>query len=105
MANLRGTLGAILLLVGAILGTQADAASLEQGIAALGGKSFKSRIAAVRELGASGDERAAPVLEALMAGKLFTRKADKKTVIVKKSGTVYLPNFRKYGASNRAKST
>ncbi|WP_289086426.1 hypothetical protein, partial [uncultured Spongiibacter sp.] len=60
-----------------------------QGIGALGGKSFKARIAAVRALGAGGDERAAPVLEALMAGKLFTRKADKKIVIVEKKGRVY----------------
>jgi len=89
MSKLGGILGAVLLLFGAILANQATAASLEQGIAALGGKSFKARIAAVRALGAGGDERAAPVLEALMAGKLFTRKADKKIVIVEKKGRVY----------------
>jgi len=89
MSKLGGILGAVLLLFGAILANQATAASLEQGIAALGGKSFKARIVAVRALGAGGDERAAPVLEALMAGKLFTRKADKKIVIVEKKGRVY----------------
>ncbi len=89
MSKVGGILGAFLLLFSALLVTRADAATLEQGVAALGSKSFKARIAAVRELGASGDARAVPILEALMAGKLFTRKADWKTVIVEKSGAMY----------------
>jgi len=89
MSKLGGILGAILLLFSVALANQTAAAPLEQGIAALGGKSFKARIAAVRTLGAGGDERAAPVLEALLAGKLFTRKADKKIVIIEKKGRIY----------------
>ena len=89
MSKLGGILGAILLLFSVALANPTAAAPLEQGIAALGGKSFKARIAAVRALGAGGDERAAPVLEALLAGKLFTRKADKKIVIIEKKGRIY----------------
>jgi urea transport system permease protein len=89
MSKLGGILGAILLLFGAALATHAAAGPLEEGIDALGSKSFKARIAAVRMLGASGDERAAPILEALMAGKLFTRKVDKKVVIADKKRRVY----------------
>jgi urea transport system permease protein len=66
------------------------AGALEDGVSALAGGAFKAKIAAVKHLGATGDERAVPILEALGKGLLFTRKSDKKTVVATKRGKVYV---------------
>lgn len=90
MLNYLRVAGAALALCLAVFSFPAMAGSLEDGIAALGGKSFKAKIAAVQDLGTSGDERAAPILNSLMGGHLFTLKADKKIVIAVKQGSVYV---------------
>jgi urea transport system permease protein len=79
-----------LILLATVLGPAANAGALEDGLAGLGEKDFKARIAAVEALGASGHDRASVILEALVAGQLFFRKDDGKAVIAVKSGSVYV---------------
>jgi len=68
----------------------ADDATLQQAVDGLAAKSFNGKIAAINALGASGDKRAGPILEALVAGNLFTVKADKSVVIGERSAKVYI---------------
>jgi urea transport system permease protein len=58
-------------------------------IAGLGGGSFNDTEKAVQALAATGDARAVPALEALAAGDLYVRKADKLVAIARKSGSVF----------------
>lgn len=90
MLTFRQIMGTAVVLFSMIMTTSAYAGPLEDGIQALGNKSFKARIAAIQNLGASGEDRAGPVLEALMNGQLFKRKADGEIVIGVKSGSVYI---------------
>ena len=68
----------------------AAAADVDADVAALATKGFEAKIAAIERLAASGDERVVPVLQALLKGKLFTRKADGRLVIGEKKGRVYV---------------
>jgi urea transport system permease protein len=72
---------ASLALAGAALA--ADLATLVGNLASGG---LSEREAAITALAASGDERAAPILEALGAGQLYTRTSDKLVVIGKTDG-------------------
>jgi urea transport system permease protein len=81
---------AALLALAAIHPPAVHAGALEDGLAALGDKDFKTRVAAVETIGASGDGRAAAILEALVDKKLFFRKADGLAVIAEKAGKVYV---------------
>ncbi len=65
-------------------------AELADDIAALSAKGFNDKIVAVENLGASGDERVVPVLNALMDGNLYIRKSDKSVVIGTASGKVWI---------------
>src|SRR5476651_1207494 len=47
---------------------------------------YSERDTAIAALAASGEERAAPILQALSAGDLYVRTADKAVVIGKGSG-------------------
>ncbi|MBS0546517.1 MAG: urea ABC transporter permease subunit UrtB [Proteobacteria bacterium] len=69
----------------AVAGTAmaADLATLVGNLAAGG---YSERDAAITALAASGEARAAPVLEALSAGELYVRTADKVVVIARGSG-------------------
>ncbi|GAB6053017.1 urea ABC transporter permease subunit UrtB [Magnetospira thiophila] len=80
---------ALMVLIG-FSGTLAQADTLEDGIAALGADSYTAKIAAVQALGAAGDDRAAPVLQALSEGNLYLRKADGKVVITEKRNNIYV---------------
>lgn len=53
-------------------------------------KSKKKLGKAIDTVVATGDERAVPVLEALLEGKLFYRKSDSQVFITEKSAKVYL---------------
>lgn len=89
-STLRISLGLLAAVIAfAILGQPARADTFEAGLAALNGKSFKARIAAVERLGASGDDRAAGVLKAMADGALFYHKSESKIVIARKRGQVY----------------
>ena len=63
--------------------------SFEQSLAGLAGRSFKVKAAAAEAIAASGDERAANVLDALLNGQLFYRKADKVVVYAEKQADGY----------------
>jgi len=63
-----------------------DLRALVDGLAA---KSFKQKIVAIEKLAATGDAEVVPVLQTLLDGKLYTRKADKKLVRADKQGRVY----------------
>ncbi len=63
--------------------------SFEQSLAGLAGRSFKVKAAAAEAIAASGDERAADVLDALLNGQLFYRKADKLVVYAEKQADGY----------------
>jgi len=69
---------------------QPAAAAFEDDVLALAGKSFKSKIAAIEKIAASGDDRTVPVLEALLKGNLYKRKSDNKVVVTEKKGGVYV---------------
>jgi urea transport system permease protein len=66
------------------------ASSLDEKVAALNQKSFKAKIAAIKDLANTGDNRVVPILEAMLNGKLYYRKSDKKVVITEKQGRVYI---------------
>ncbi|NQV82993.1 MAG: urea ABC transporter permease subunit UrtB [Rhodospirillales bacterium] len=89
--KLKSVLIALFIGIGVFFATLAPAtAAIEGDISALAGKSFKAKITAIEKIATSGDERAVPVLEALLKGKLYTRKADGKVVITEKKGDVYV---------------
>ncbi len=69
---------------------QVSAAGFEELVPSLGAKSTKQKIKTIEAIAATGDDRAVEVLEALMKGRLYTKKSDKKIVITKKSGSVYI---------------
>jgi urea transport system permease protein len=58
-------------------------------IAALGADDFDGRIQAVDALGAFGDGRAVPALQALNDGNLYTTTAEKRVVIAAEQGAGY----------------
>jgi urea transport system permease protein len=64
-----------------------SAADLRALVEALAQGSFDDREKAIAALASSGDPRAAPVIEALGAGKLHLRKSD-GTIIIVKDGTM-----------------
>ena len=90
MLNFTRILGALFLLLSTFPASSVNASPFEDGITALGAKSYAAKVNAIEELGTSDDDRAGPVLQALNDGKLFFRKSDKKTFIVKKSGAVFV---------------
>ena len=80
LAFLLSTLASVL-----IAGT-AFAADLPALVGGLTTGSFGDRETAIGALAASGDARAAPVLEALAAGQLYVRKSDNAVLIGKPDG-------------------
>ncbi len=89
MINIKKNIFLIALLIG-FGSTPLSAATFEELVPALGAKSSKQKIKTIEAIAATGDERAVHVLEALMEGKLYTQKSDRKVVITKKSGKVYI---------------
>jgi len=77
---------------GLILASAAPASADEftDAVQALNAKSNTAKTKAIETLVATGDERAAAVLDAFLNGKLFYRKADKRVFITQKSGSVYV---------------
>lgn len=60
-------------------------ATLTPLVNALAPGNFKDREAAAKALGATGDQRAVPVLQALIEGELYATKADGKVVLLEGS--------------------
>jgi urea transport system permease protein len=80
----RAAAGVLLVIVALTLlsnpPVRAEAAGFEQVVAELSDRSFKVKGAAVDAIAASGDERALPVLEAMLGGDLYYRKDDRRIV-------------------------
>ena len=75
-----------MLLLTATATGQAVAADLEALVQHLGAGDFASKVNAVEEIAATGDPRAVPVLEAMLASQLATRRQDGRVVIVEQRG-------------------
>ncbi|CAN0452057.1 unnamed protein product, partial [Discosporangium mesarthrocarpum] len=58
-------------------------------VQALGAKSYSAKIKAVNRLAATGDERAAAILQAMVSRNLYSRKSDKRIVIGRKKGAQF----------------
>ena len=58
-------------------------------VQALGAKSYSAKIRAVNKLAATGDDRAAAILQAMVSRNLYTRKSDKRIVSGLKKGTQF----------------
>jgi urea transport system permease protein len=85
--SLTRLLGALLPVLAALVvagaATAADLATLVTNLVTGG---YSDRDAAITALAASGEARAAPILQALGDGALYVRSADKVVVIAKDSG-------------------
>jgi urea transport system permease protein len=68
----------------------AFAADLETLVQQLGDKDFAAKIEAVEHIAASGDPRAVPVLEAMLASQLAVRSATGQVVITQARGRVLM---------------
>jgi urea transport system permease protein len=86
MTLLRALTGVVSLIVSLALTSAAGAADLGTLVANLTTGGFGDREAAIHALAVSGDPRAAPILEALGAGRLFIRAADNAVVIGQAQG-------------------
>jgi urea transport system permease protein len=86
MPSLRSVAVLVAVLASLMLAGIAAAADLAELVANLTIGGFGDRETAIKALAASGDARAAPILEALSAGRLYVRTADKVVVIGKADG-------------------
>jgi len=86
MFFLRLLAGVSSALAAVVIAATAWAADLQALVTNLTTGSFGDRETAIGALAASGDARAAPILEALGAGQLYLRKADNAVVIGKPDG-------------------
>ncbi len=66
------------------------AEGFEDTVPALASKSFKAKMAAIKTTATTGDPRAVPTLQAMVEGRLFFRRDDKKVFITEKKGSVYV---------------
>ena len=73
MRRFQWLLGAVLLALACLSTGPGNAAEFADLLADIAGKSFSAKIKAVEEIAATGDARAAPVLEAFLEGDLYTR--------------------------------
>jgi len=81
---------AFVLLLSMTWSANAFAATFEDTLPQFATNSSKAKAKAIDALVATGDGRAAAVLDAFLQGNLYWRKTDKKIIIVKKSGSVYV---------------
>jgi urea transport system permease protein len=68
---------------------QSAAPGFERSLARLADRSFKSKSAAAEAIAGGGDERAPQVLDALLNGRLFYRKSDRRIVYGEKHAGGY----------------
>jgi len=86
MSLLRSLAGLLSALASVMIAGTALAADLQTLVNNLTTGSFGDRETAIGALAASGEAQAAPILEALGAGRLYVRKSDKTVVITKADG-------------------
>jgi urea transport system permease protein len=87
---MRPLLAAVLCVLMLAVGRPAAAADLEPLVTQLAVGDFAAKIAAVEALAATGDPRAVPVLDAMLAGRLAIRPGDSRVVITEPRGAVLL---------------
>ncbi|MGP1396231.1 MAG: urea ABC transporter permease subunit UrtB [Inquilinaceae bacterium] len=68
---------------------RAVAQTFDERVAALAEGSFADKAKAVEDLAATGDERAGPVLQALLDGDLYVRKEDGMVVVGRRADGLY----------------
>ena len=90
LRTLRRILAVVVLGAIASLSAASAQADLASDLRALAAKSFKDRLAAVNAVAAAGEAKATRALEAMLKGRLYTRKADKRLVIAIRTGKVYV---------------
>ena len=86
----RGLAGAFfsLILAGMTWWGTAAAGTLEEALPGLADRAFAVKQQAVQAIAATGDSRAFPILQALLAGDLYTREgADPPLVVARRTGT------------------
>lgn len=88
----RPVVAAVLFILTVLVSAAGPAAAqdLEPLVRQLADRDFAAKIAAVETLGATGDPRAVPVLDAMLAGRLAVRPADGRLVIAEPAGAVLL---------------
>jgi urea transport system permease protein len=86
MRLLRSLAGLLSALASMVVAAAVFAADLQTLVTNLTTGGFGDRETAIGALAASGDARAAPILEALAAGQLYVRKSDNAVVIGKPTG-------------------
>ncbi|MBE0529903.1 MAG: urea ABC transporter permease subunit UrtB [Rhodospirillales bacterium] len=88
---LRSFVAVLLLALGlAGIPVVAAADAVTDGLAGLADRSFSRKVEAVAQLGASGDQRAETILNALLDGRLYVRNADSAVVIGEERGKAFL---------------
>ncbi|MEL0021834.1 MAG: hypothetical protein VW709_18375, partial [Rickettsiales bacterium] len=82
---------AIVLMVSLAAPTAAetDDTALGKLVSELGAKSFKKKAQAIEALAATGDSRAAAILEAMLSRNLFQTKSDGSVVVATKEGEIF----------------
>ncbi|SER32791.1 amino acid/amide ABC transporter membrane protein 1, HAAT family [Faunimonas pinastri] len=80
-------LGLVLVLGGRLFSPAQAATDLAPLVAALGQGGYDQTEQAVNAITATGDSRAAPVIQALGDGDLYARKSDKSVVIARRKGS------------------
>ena len=71
-----------------LLATSYACADFDDHVAALANGSYSKKGSAVEALAATGDDRAVPILEAMLEGNLYTRKSDDRVVIGDAQGQI-----------------
>ncbi len=85
----RHAIAALLLMLAGLLGTAWAQTPLDEGLALITAKDFKSKSRGIALLVESADERVQPILAAMLGGDLQVVKADKRLVIVTAKGRDY----------------
>jgi urea transport system permease protein len=89
--SLRSFAAVLLLALGlAGIPVAAAADAVTDGLAGLADRSFSRKVEAVAQLGASGDQRAETILNALLDGRLYVRNANGAVVIGEERGKAFL---------------
>ncbi|MEM7408418.1 MAG: urea ABC transporter permease subunit UrtB [Pseudomonadota bacterium] len=88
--RLTNALTALLIALALLLPAPVQADTFEDALAGLYERSLKKRQIAIERIAAIDDPRVAPLLDHLLEGRLYYRKADKQLVVAKKvTRTVY----------------
>ncbi|MBK8209640.1 MAG: urea ABC transporter permease subunit UrtB [Rhodospirillales bacterium] len=87
---MRAGVAVVLCAISLVVARTAAATELEALVQQLADGDFAAKIAAVEALAATGDPRSVPVLDAMIAGRLAVRSADRRVLITEPRGLVLL---------------